>query len=408
LQGDPNIEVDSAFYLTNEKVFSVTEQTSKESLQKESTSRTTFRFPNKREDLNKYDCVILGRGLDDVLTPADEALLREFVSDRGGSIVMLRGRAGETLAALNDIAPVQWDDELLRDVKLELTGDGRVNPIFSFHQPQPSDVIVRSLPQLISVTRVRAEKSLAVVLAAAGAGTSTNRVAAIAYQRVGRGKVMSIGAVGLWHWAFMPDSQNENQDVYQQLWAQIVRWMVSDSDFLPGQDISFRTDRYVYQPGERVRFIVRSKTGSADFHPFIEVHPPAAPPVALKAARAPDSDDHIAWLNGDAEGEYRAVLRDSSGKAAAEDVRFTVYADFDEARLVAADPDLLANIARTTGGQMIKLDEMSRLPGLLKSAALAARQQEKPKDAWDNGNVFFCLISLFSIEWYFRRKWGLV
>ena len=406
LQQDPNVEVDAVFQLSAGKTFGLRQHTSEDDLVKR-TAPAPLGMPRTREELYRYDCVILGRGLDRLVDRDTPALLRDFVSERGGSLVFFRGTSREPLAGLSDLEPVIWDEASLRDVRLEITPEGRASPVFAFHQEQPPEVVVRALPALVSVTRTRGEKALSVVLAAATPpGVSTGRVAALAYHRFGLGKVMSIGAAGLWRWAFLPDAQDEVRDVYAQFWGQLVRWMVSDSDFLPGTDLSLRTDRYVYQPGERVRFIVRSKMSRTNEIFHIEVTPPDGPATELAAAYSAESGGFTALGATGPEGVYRAVLRGAGTNVV--EARYTAYADLDEARLVASDPDLLANICRTTGGKMLGLDELGQLPKLLGDWHRRAREEAQPADAWDTRSAYFFIALFFSIEWYFRRRWGLV
>src|SRR3989442_1206906 len=79
-------------------------------------------------------------------------------------------------------------------------------------------------------------------------------MATLAYSRYGKGKVMALAGQGLWRWAFLPPEMEGYQKVYQELWTQTVRWLVSESDFLPGQEITIRTDRSSYAANETVTF----------------------------------------------------------------------------------------------------------------------------------------------------------
>ena len=92
--------------------------------------------------------------------------------------------------------------------------------------------MIRELPEMLSITRVQNEKSLSIVLAKGVSGTDGEELAAIAYQRYGKGKVMSIAANGLWRWAFMPAELERYDEIYTRFWAQMIRWLVYGSDFL--------------------------------------------------------------------------------------------------------------------------------------------------------------------------------
>jgi NADH-quinone oxidoreductase subunit G/NADP-reducing hydrogenase subunit HndD len=52
-------------------------------------------MPHTKEELYRYDCVILGRAVDTLLTADDLKLIRDYLSERGGSVVFARGRASE-------------------------------------------------------------------------------------------------------------------------------------------------------------------------------------------------------------------------------------------------------------------------------------------------------------------------
>jgi hypothetical protein len=81
----------------------------------------------------------------------------------------------------------------------------------------------------------------------------------VVYQRYGKGKVMSIGASGLWQWGFLPERLEEYDDIYGRFWSQMIRWLVSGSEFLPGRDVSFQIDKSAYRPREMVRMTVSAK-----------------------------------------------------------------------------------------------------------------------------------------------------
>ncbi len=407
LQEDPNLEVTSIFYLTPNKVFAVRERTSDETLEKQADI-LPLQMPRTREELYAYDCILLGKDMDTLLGADELKMLRDYAAERGGGLVFFRGPAYHGRNELADLEPVIWDDEVLRDVPLQLTAEGQVSPIFSLDTPQPADLVVRTLPAMTSFTRVKDEKSLAVVLATGEApGLEARQLAALAYQRYGKGKVMTVSAGGLWRWSFLPDSLDALQGVYPRLWAQIIRWLVYDSDFLPGQDITFRSERTTYQPGERVRFVIRTREVPLDqYQPRISLQPPQGEPELITPTRVADSGDFVAYYTPAQEGAYRATLQNNVGSPARDESRFTAYSDFEETRLVSSDPQLMAHIARQTGGETLTLDQLGTLPE--RARAFAARAADTPRlvDAWDNGLVLACLFGILGLEWLLRRARG--
>jgi hypothetical protein len=276
---------------------------------------------------------------------------------------------------------------------------------------------------------VKEEKALAVVLAVANGAVvaATNLpasgpagaallpagarpVAAIAYQRFGKGKVMSIGASGLWRWAFLPAATTEGDEVYQRLWRQIVQWMVFESDFLPGQDIAFRTAGYTYQPGVRVNFTIATKNVDLKaYHPRIEVVPPSGTPFTLQPLPREDPPtDFLAGFTPEEEGEYTATLHNNVGTPRTDVARFTVYSDLVENRLVASDAEALARLCAETGGELLGLDQLDDLPAKARAFSLQAREKSQPRDVWPRLPVFAAMVAALSVEWFLRKRWGLV
>lgn len=89
-------------------------------------------------------------------------------------------------------------------------------------------------------------------------------------------------------------------------------------------------------------------------------------------------------------------------------MRFTVYADSLETRYVASNRPLMAQIAESSGGEELSLDRWNELPRLVTDFELSTRQETKPEDAWDTRSFFFALMALLALEWFVRRRAGLV
>lgn len=410
LQADPNLEVSSLFQLNAKKNFAIQERTSAETLEKERV-QTALVLPRTKEELYKYDCLILGRGIDQALSAEQLKMLRDYLLERGGGIVFARGKSysgdNKDLAA---IEPVLWQDDFLRDVRFELTSEGKLNPIFSFSGAQPADLVIRELPSLVSVTKVAQEKSLAVVLAKTQG--EAKQLAAIAYQRYGRGKVMTVGTTGLWRWSFMPEDLKQHDAVYALFWRQMIRWLIDESDFLPGQQVSFRSDRYTYFSGEKIRLVARTKEIDAKaYQPRIEIVTPNGKKTLIPTAEGAEGDRekvYIATFTPEVDGEFEATLFSNVGQPKEEKARFTVYSDSLEKRFVSADHDLLGQVSRITGGEQLKLSALGEFPERLRQFELLAKEKGQPVDVWDRLSIFSLIVLVLCIEWFVRRRLGLV
>jgi hypothetical protein len=295
-------------------------------------------------------------------------------------------------------------------VYLELTDQGRSSPIFDFHpRTQSSDVIIRELPAMKSITKVINEKSLAVVLAKARGG-GDEEIATVAYQRYGKGKVMSIGASGLWQWAFLPADLQEYDDIYQRFWGQMIHWMVAGSDFLPGQDISFLIDKDAYSPGETVRMSISAKhIDYSQYSPRIELVGPDGQTTELTPKSLEDNRRiYTAYFTPKQQGQYKAILHSNIGKPESEEAYFVVYQDSTELRYVSADTELLEQISEITGGETIEMQDLGKLPEKIRVLEQLSCERLKPYDIWDRLWVYVVLIGVLGAEWLTRRASALV
>lgn len=408
LQADPNLEVTAVFDITGErdKIFAITQ-----AQPDRPNAVRTVRLPRTREELARYDCIILGRGIDNLLTAAELRLFKEYVEQRGGGLIFARGKSySGSDSELADLEPIVWDEGGLARARFQLTPAGRINPIFDFGSSRNTDLILRELPEMISIAKVKREKSLAIILAKGASGNNAEEIATISYQRYGKGKVMTVGASGLWQWSFMRENLSQYDEVYARFWGQMIRWLVYGSDFLPGQDISFHTDRFSYSAGESVPLVIQTKNVDlAEYAPRIEIVSPEGTRIEL----LPEPEEGGGGLYSVAfvpemEGDYKAVLHSNVGAPDELSVEFGVYSDALERRHVAADPDTMNRIAETTGGKSLALDEWESLANAVRDFELASHEELEAKDVWDTLRIFAILMGVLAVEWFIRRKSGLV
>lgn len=411
LRADTNIEVTSIFHINDKKSFAIVEKRDVNGKVDKSVN-PGVRMPRTKGELYKYDCIFLGRDIDTVFSSDELWLLKDYLVDRGGSIVFFRGKSYTgSVPEIQAIEPVNWADDRDQDVRFELTNIGRSNPIFDFRPHEVStDVIIQQLPSMASVTRVDGKKSLAVVLAKTNLGFGLDEIATVAYQRYGKGKVMSVGAMGLWQWSFLPKEMHQYDDVYQRFWGQMVRWLVTGSDFLPGQDISFLLDKTTYAPGEKVHLSVSTKLiDGKKYEPWIEITGPDGKSVMMvPRPQADDKDLYTTIFSPDMEGEYKAVLHNNVGTPSTEEIRFTVYQNALESRYVSADRELLGKLSSITGGQQMELEDLQELPAKVAQFEELSCEKTRAHDVWDKLGFFALLITAMGTEWLVRRTSGLV
>jgi hypothetical protein len=417
LMQDPNLDVTSIFQINDRKNVSIRQTHNRREGRDPDPRPDAVRIPRTRDELFAYDVVIVGRGAERLFSAADLRLFKEYLTERGGNLIFARGKAYENAGGeLASLEPLVWADDALKNIRISPTGPGRASTVFDFNDTSDPDLTISELPTMISVARVREEKSMAVVLARTATGEAGDPIAAIAWHRYGKGKVLSIGAAGLWRWSLVPDENERHFQVYQEFWSRMIRWLAAYSDFLPDQEITFDLNRNDFRTGEQVRLTARTRLiDTAVYAPAVEIvrraAPGAEPGKPIRIVLPPDPDQpgvFACTFVPDEEGEYEAVLHNNIGRPDRDAVRFTVYEDALERRFVAADPALMEQVARITGGDPLAPDQLREMPDRLSRFEEQSVDRPQPIDAWDRPLIFYLLAGVAGLEWLIRRLSGLV
>jgi len=405
LRSDPAITLDCIYQLTDVKPFAL----------RGSSDTPALTVPRAAADFSHYDVLILGKGYESFFDAPATAALKEWVTDRGGNLVFLRGRPDQNSPALADLEPLTFSSEEIDSLRMRLTDAGRAYPGFTFDTGDDSQTVVEKLPSLISATRVQGEKALAVVLARAGdsdetGGGDTQEMAMLAYQRYGQGKVMAVVGQGLWRWAFLPPDLDRYSRVYTEFWTQTLRWLISESDFLPGQRIAIHADRASYATADTVTLLGYLRGPKPPALPPIRLTLPNGRTAAVQPAPGDGKTcDFTAAYRPPLPGEYVASLSLPGGNARTLPAvaTFTVYPGQEEDANRSADPALMRQIAAAGGGQALRISDLDRLPESLRAAQETTLKTRDPQTLWDRWWVLGSLLGLLTLEWLLRRRAGL-
>jgi hypothetical protein len=420
LHTDPNIEVDAIFKLADKKFFAVkgTEQPGaaaaptpalKAPAPAAKNLEPSVKVPATAAELAKYNVVIIGKGYEEFFDDRTTQALKQFVADHAGNVIFLRGRAAARGSALEALEPVRWSEQEIRDFRLQVTDEGLQNPAFNFRAGADSRAVVQRLPKLISATRVEGEKALAVVLATAAdvpGGGSRKEMAVLAYENYGQGKVVSLIGQGLWRWAFLPPDLKDYSGCYNDFWTQLVRWLVNRSDFLPGQDITLKTDHATYALGDTVNFLAYVRGAHRPEFPPVRITDPSGKTAETKLGKTQGGHaDFIGSYKPREAGEYLASVARPGGDPLL--IPFSVYPRSEEGVITAADPDLMRQIAAAGGGEALSTDQLAELPARLREAQSMQVTRHDTRSAWDKGWVLGAVLGFLTVEWLLRRRWGL-
>jgi uncharacterized membrane protein len=253
----------------------------------------------------------------------------------------------------------------------------------------------------------------------------------------GNGRTLALAIDSTWRW------QMEGHGwLLRRFWRQVILWLAQKDDS-QGQPVWIRLDQRRYQRGSRVRFTFGASEGGPAMKATFQVQ--VTRPDGSRQTVRPTRHVHAtpgsntwsgSYADTDQPGDYTVTvttsnketqekspvkppenspqnnLEDNSQGASPNtaNARFTVPNQDMELDQPAAEPTLLAALAKLTpGGRGLAPEEFSSLLEQLQSRQDDFEEEIVSKiSLWDRWPVLLALVGLLSIEWWLRKRWGLV
>jgi uncharacterized membrane protein len=375
------------------------------------------------EELKNFDLIVL----DDFshrayFNPVYLERVRDFVRDGGGLAMFGGPRAfdagGYSESALREVLPVELDGkgnfQEHSAVRAALTGAGKAHPITRLlPDPKSNEEAWSKLPALTGINQVRAVRGE--MLLSAGAEGAAAGAPLLAVGRFGKGRTLALMSDDAWRWNFIAVGNKETPQHHLKLMRQAVRWLVQEPSFEQVQLRPIPTAR----PGEKVA--IKLKVLKDDFTPTREasvqlrVFSAEGEPTLVSAAAEAEDGEYGGEYTPTKEGAYR-VEADASlgGKALGKDrVSFSAAYSYGEADDGLPRLDLLKQIAESSKGEYFPINDwneqaLEKIAARLESIAPSEIVEQRQTRLWSNLWPFAIILLLLSIEWWMRRKWGLI
>jgi hypothetical protein len=387
--------------------------------------------PGDLKDLfkpGKYDVYILG-DIDSSVFSKDELADLAAAVDRGAGLMMIGGQhnfgmGGYADTPLAKVLPVGMDrldrlrtDEPIRKdqywpgpLKMQPTVPGQLHYSLRLAQGQDANMATwDKLPPLASAVKFRDIRKGAVVLADAGEGKPL-----LVSWSSGDGRVMAFAADSTWHWPMRGvDIEHSFDAEHKRFWRQIVLWLAKKDDSQEGS-VWVKLEQRRFAPGQRVEFSTGARDTAGEPLKDGEFK---AEMVLPDGNRRPISlvkqEDHLTGSFRDSQmaGDYSIEVKVSQkgqdyGSTRS---RFTVFQQDLELDNASADAETMKSLAAMTGGQSLAPEQLPELiKQLTEQTSQFEIQQETKTTFWDTWPFFLFLVTLLTIEWYLRKRWGLV
>jgi uncharacterized membrane protein len=381
-------------------------------------------FPANRRELFGYEAIILGSVPAKDFTDAQFALLRDFVVERGGGLLMLGGpkglaQGGYATTPLIDLLPVELGDAGAIDAQglpqlaherfsLALTTEALSSSIL---QLDPDPLVNRQrweqMPKLSGYNPLGQAKPGASVLGVHPLHTPASPRIIFATERVGRGRSAVLATSSTWKWRMGLSHTDQSPE---RFWRQLMRWLSLQAP----EPVSITLERENYAPGETVTMTIEacdsSFTAQREAQLSVQMKNPDGRTQLLDASPVLGRPGVFeANVAAQANGLYQIeVLADGKdgkllGRAAS-----AFFVEPSRAELANADlqSSLLQRMAEISGGRYFHISEAGQLSESI-AVSKSAYSRVTEQEIWDAPIFFLAIVVLLAAEWFIRRSRGL-
>ncbi|MFW5845103.1 MAG: hypothetical protein ACOCXJ_02650 [Planctomycetota bacterium] len=361
-------------------------------------------LPADAASLASYDCIVLGRACDELLAAIGTDLLADWVAEHGGNLILARGRpVFGRFAAIEALDPLVYGSGQVGGRLLPAAG-AETHPLFDLAAGADDRALLADLPALDAVQATDGVKPLARILAENG---GSGRSIVLAQQPYGLGRVVTVNAAGLWRWAFHERRNEFDEFVYDRFWVGLLRWLLAGSDFRPGHNVALDSERRVYTDEQVLRLQVRSRGLDPEFlQPVVSI---AGPGGASSVQPRHLGDGRFqAEVGPYPPGTYTVHLSGTGAEPADLSMQLRVISASIEQREPSADPQLLQEVAAIAEGSLLRGEQLSDLPRLLRDWHRERQLSDETRSLWDRWWILALLLGALSGEWLLRRRGGLL
>jgi hypothetical protein len=260
-----------------------------------------------------------------------------------------------------------------------------------------------ALPPLEGANRFEGLKPGALKLAETPSGDPI-----LASDVAGRGRVLAFAGDSTWRWWM-----RGHDAAHRRFWRQVILWLARKDESLEG-NVWIKLRQRRFGPGQRVEFEVGAVGPSGEpvegaaFQ--VEVVTPEEKTRSVSPVRA-EGRTTGTFRDTREPGDYTIRVSAARGDEPLGDAqaRFLVFEQDLELDNAAADATVLESLATMTGGEAVPPEELSSLIRRLAEETEGLEVREETKQSlWDTWTTLLLVVSLLGVEWFLRKRWGLV
>jgi len=371
-------------------------------------------FPTEELALFRYDGIMIGSFEAAALTPPQHDMIREFVSRRGGTLLMLGGRRGLTdggwgPTSVAEVLPVRLPElegpSFIREpAKAMLAPLGLTSAMTRLEADDEANKAAwEGLPDLADFQTVGELKPGAETLLEARFMGDTKPL--LVHQRYGLGNVYVLATGGTWRWQMQLPHEDQRHETF---WRQFLQAAATTAP----QPVTLTSDRVFY--GDESTVVLRAEVRDKSYKPAsdaavsLEVSDGMGPPTTVPMTPvAGERGLYEAVYDTAHTGVFRFQAIAKTGDEELGRAQFAVRREDGviEHYHVQQNRALLERLSAATGGTYFAVDDVSKLPEAV-SFSEAGSVERQVLDLWNIPLAFMLLLLLKSAEWLLRLYWG--
>ena len=391
------------------------------------------RIPSTREELFKYDVIIM---LDPDPREFDVELIslyKKFVREHSGGLLYMPGPVfggrflmGAQTAEISELLPVRLGDVGSMEVDGLLSSNDREwplaivaantdQPIMRFYNdPQKTLMQWKKLPGTYwSFPALEPKPATRVLIEHSDPTLRRKEVSRplLVTGQYGSGRTTYLGFDGTWRWR----TKGLDAEFFKRFWIQTTRYLVEGRSLAGKRRGMIETERFRYQIGDRIKINARLKEKNFEWLIAEEVK------GKLMLPGQDTSEISFAPLNGQPgvyeativaakEGSYSVIveLPGEGGDKIKIDSNFTVTLPLKEIKDTWLDRNKLMGLAKLSGTTYLNPDNLKDLPSRIPDMTRMLAFESPPYPLWDNRVLFIILVTLLIVEWSLRKKYKLL
>jgi uncharacterized membrane protein len=337
--------------------------------------------------------------------------IREFVRE-GGAFAFVGGagflgEGGYGGTPLEEILPTRWigRESYRRPASLTVRPSraGASHPITFFSADEAAQkTLWQEMPSLSGFNPLESKNTGTVLLEGAEGGFWP----ILTIGAYGKGRTLVLATDDSWKWYMGMVAREKDHSAYPRLVERMVRWLTKD----PGLDaVQIALPEKRGTVGEEVEFRVKAGAGAPRAGqkeaPSLSVFNPSGLKIPSQLRPGGQADEHLGAFVPDRSGTHRVRVEGRQG-AAEETVLIPNPAEeFDG----APDHARLKEVASASGGKLVfTRDELLREIEDLGKRKESRFVEEKVRPFWGNPYFLATVLAFLTMEWYLRRRWGLI